>query len=79
MRKKRSRQPKRKQPRKLRRINMGKADEMKGKTVTFFLNNKPVKGKILGFKLPGFLVKGEGIPKDTKLPAMAMKYLRVED
>jgi hypothetical protein len=58
---------------------MGTAAEMKGKKVTFFINNKPVVGTIKGFKLPGFIVEGKGIPKDTRLPAMAIKYLRVED
>lgn len=58
---------------------MGTAAEMKGKTVTFFLDNKPVKGIIKGFKVPGYVVEGKGIPKDTRLPAMAIKYLRVED
>lgn len=58
---------------------MGKADEMKGKQVKFFLENKAVQGTIIGFKLPGFLVKGDGIPKGTKIPAIAMKYLKVTD
>ena len=57
---------------------MGAAEVM-GKTVTFFLDNKPVKGKIIKFKLPGYLVKGANIPPDTRIPAMALKYLRVED
>lgn len=55
------------------------AAEMIGKQVTFFLNNKPVQGVVVKFKLPGFLVKGKNIPPDTRIPAMAMKYLRVED
>jgi len=57
---------------------MGTAAEMKGKRVTFFINNKPVSGVIKGFRVPGYIVEGKGIPKDTRLPAMAMKYLRVE-
>lgn len=55
------------------------AKEMIGKKVTFFLDNKPVQGTIIKFKLPGFLVKGKGIPADTRVPAMCMKYLRVEE
>ena len=58
---------------------MGTAAEVIGKKVTFFLNNKPVVGTIIKFKLPGYLVEGKGIPKDTRVPAMALKYLRVED
>jgi hypothetical protein len=58
---------------------MGTAAEMIGKQVTFFLNNKPVVGTVIKFKLPGFLVKGKNIPPDTRVPAMCMKYLRVED
>lgn len=58
---------------------MGAAKDQFGKKVTFFINNKPVRGKITGFKVPGFIVKGEGIPKDTRIPAMALKYLKVEE
>lgn len=58
---------------------MASAKEQFGKTVTFFLNNKIVRGEITGFKVPGFIVKGEGIPKNTKIPAMALKYLKVEN
>ena len=53
--------------------------EMKGKTITFFLDNKLVKGVVKGFKVPGYIVEGKGIPKDTRVPAIAVKYLRVED
>jgi hypothetical protein len=55
------------------------AAEVIGKKVTFFLDNKPVQGTIVKFKLPGYLVKGKNIPPDTRVPAMALKYLRVED
>ena len=58
---------------------MPTAAEMKGKKITFFLDNKLVKGTVIKFQLPEYLVKGEGIPKDTKIPAMCVKYLRVED
>jgi hypothetical protein len=63
----------------MRRMMMSKTEEMKGKQVKFYLDNKPVVGIVKGFKLPGFIVKGDGIPKDTRIPAMAMKYLKVTE
>lgn len=54
------------------------AEQYIGKKVTFFLKNKQVTGKVVKFKLPGYLVKGPSIPEGTKLPAMCMQYLKVE-
>ncbi len=58
---------------------MATAKEIIGKKITFFLNNKLVKGEVVKFELPGYLMKGKDIPKGTKIPAMCVKYLRVED